>query len=214
MPQLEIKLLGSFDVTLDGQPLQEFRSDKVRGLLAYLVIEHNRPLRRAHLVDLLWNGYTQATALNSLAKSLTNLRRLLSGIACLNITRHTVEFDAAADGVWCDALVFADALQGCQQHGHPNLTRCISCRNRLQQAATLYRGEFLRGLSTHDEQPFDLWREKMQIHFQGIADAMQRILQTPQTPPRHNLPRSFNQFFGREQEIAALKAALSTIRFS
>lgn len=207
MPQLEIKLLGSFDVTLGGQSLQKFRSDKVRGLLAYLVIEHNRPLRRAHLVDLLWNGYTQATALNSLAKSLTNLHHLLGETACLQITRHTVELDVA-EGVWCDALTLADTLKGCQQHSHPDLTRCIRCRNQLQQAAILYRGEFLRGLSTHDEQPFDIWREKMQAHFQGVNDAIQRILQTPQAPPRHNLPRTFNRFFGREQETAALSAIL------
>ena len=208
MPLLEIRLLGSFHVTLDGQPLTEFRSDKVRALLAYLVMEHNRPLRRAHLVDLLWSGYTPDTALNSLAKSLTNLRSLLAAVACLKITRHTVEFDATAEGVWCDALAFAHALEVCQQHAHPNLARCARCRAQLQQATSLYQGEFVRGLCSHDEQPFDAWREKTQAQFQGIFDTMHRILQTPLAPPRHNLPRTLNRFFGREQEIAALSDLL------
>ena len=46
MPQLSIHLLGSYQVLLDGAPVIGFESDKVRALLAYLVIEAARPHRR------------------------------------------------------------------------------------------------------------------------------------------------------------------------
>ena len=43
---MEIKLLGTFQVRLDGELLTGFRSDKARALLAYLAVESTRPHRR------------------------------------------------------------------------------------------------------------------------------------------------------------------------
>ena len=42
---LRIYLLGSFQVTIDGEPAKGFDSDKVRALLAYLASEADRPHR-------------------------------------------------------------------------------------------------------------------------------------------------------------------------
>jgi hypothetical protein len=42
MARLSIRLLGPFQVTLDGEPAVGFRSDKVRALLAYLCVEMTR----------------------------------------------------------------------------------------------------------------------------------------------------------------------------
>ena len=39
MARLSIRLLGPFQVTLDGQPVTAFEPDKVRALLAYLAVE-------------------------------------------------------------------------------------------------------------------------------------------------------------------------------
>ena len=46
MARLEINLLGSFQVSLDGKPVSGFDSDKVRGLLTYLAVEADQPHRR------------------------------------------------------------------------------------------------------------------------------------------------------------------------
>ena len=54
MPRLVLSLLGPFQVTLDGQPVTDFKSDKVRALLAYLAVEADRPHRREVLAGLLW----------------------------------------------------------------------------------------------------------------------------------------------------------------
>lgn len=43
MRRLSLYLLGPYQVTLDGEPITEFRSDKVRALLAYLAVEADGP---------------------------------------------------------------------------------------------------------------------------------------------------------------------------
>lgn len=53
MGLLCVRLLGSFHVTLDGQPVTRFATDKARALLAYLAAEAERPHRREVLAGLL-----------------------------------------------------------------------------------------------------------------------------------------------------------------
>ena len=66
MPRLSLSLLGPFQVTLDGDPVIAFESDKVRALLAYLAVESDRPHRREKLVGLLWPEWSDQAARNSL----------------------------------------------------------------------------------------------------------------------------------------------------
>ncbi|QLQ05250.1 MAG: hypothetical protein HZY76_03480 [Anaerolineae bacterium] len=42
MAHLTLDLLGTFAATLDGRAVQGFRSNKARGLLAYLALEAGR----------------------------------------------------------------------------------------------------------------------------------------------------------------------------
>ena len=54
MVRLQINLLGSVEVLLDGETVTGFRSNKARGLLAYLAVEANRPIARTRLATLFW----------------------------------------------------------------------------------------------------------------------------------------------------------------
>lgn len=53
MIPLTVNCFGQFAVTVDDQPITAFRTDKVRALLPYLVLEE-RPHRREALAMLLW----------------------------------------------------------------------------------------------------------------------------------------------------------------
>ena len=53
MPRLSMQFLGGYQVRLDGEPVTGLRYDKARALLAYLVVESDRPHRREALAGLL-----------------------------------------------------------------------------------------------------------------------------------------------------------------
>ena len=65
MGHLSLFLLGSFQATLEGQPITGFESHKVRALLAYLVVEAERPHARAALAGLLWPEWPDREALRN-----------------------------------------------------------------------------------------------------------------------------------------------------
>ena len=54
MPRLAIFLFGPFQVTLDGAPVTDFKTNKGQALLAYLAVEADRAHERESLTGLLW----------------------------------------------------------------------------------------------------------------------------------------------------------------
>ena len=100
---LTIALLGSFQVTSQAKPLVNFRSNKGRALLAYLVLAQSKPVLRTTLTDLLWPDYTPNSARANLRQVLANLREVLAPHDLLQSDYQTVQlaFDPAV--IWCDA---------------------------------------------------------------------------------------------------------------
>jgi len=77
MAHLSLSLLGPFQASLDGEPVTDFESTKVRALLAYLAVEANRPHRRDVLAGLLWPDWPDRDALSNLRYALSNLRQVI-----------------------------------------------------------------------------------------------------------------------------------------
>jgi len=92
MTELRMHLFGAFSVLRDGQPLHGFRSEKMRALLAYLVVESAQPQRRSQLAELLWHGYQPETAATSLRTALLNLRQCFAPLQCIQADRQMVQF--------------------------------------------------------------------------------------------------------------------------
>ena len=61
----QIRLLGPFQVTLDGEAVTQFGSDTARALLAYLALHPGIPHRRDALAGLLWPEQSDAEAVIS-----------------------------------------------------------------------------------------------------------------------------------------------------
>ena len=110
MARLCLRLLGSLDVTLDGAAVTGFTTDKARALLAYLVVEADRPLRRETLAGLLWPDYPEQSARASLRAALATLRQAIgdrdADPAFLHVSRQAVQFNSASDA-WVDAVAFS-----------------------------------------------------------------------------------------------------------
>ncbi len=159
--KLELKLLGSPEVWLDGQAVTGFRSGKARALLYYLAVT-GRAQPRSVLAGLFWGGVAEMHARRSLTMTLSNLRQLLGGH--VDIGREMVAFDLNSP-TWLDVAVFEAGAQG------QNI-------EALKQAIALYRGDFLEGFYLQDAPEFEQWvlvertrlRERMLRALQWLAD--------------------------------------------
>jgi DNA-binding SARP family transcriptional activator/predicted ATPase len=171
MARLTISLLGPFEVTLDGERLTGFDSNKVRALLAYLAVEAERPHRRDALAGLLWPERPDRAARSNLRHTLFNLRKAIGDHQArppfLRITRETMQFNTASD-YWCDVTAFTSsvATEGWDQ----------AALEQLEGVLALYGGSFLEGFCLKGCPAFDDWsllvRERLQL--QALA-ALHRL---------------------------------------
>jgi DNA-binding SARP family transcriptional activator len=101
MSRLTLSFLGSFQASLDGKPITQFESNKVRALLVYLAVEADRPHRRETLAGLLWPDWPQASAMSSLRNALAELRRNIGDREAqppfLLITRDSIQLNPQGD---------------------------------------------------------------------------------------------------------------------
>ncbi len=149
MPHMSVRVLGPFQVSLDGEPVSGFASDKVRALLAYLILSPDRPHRREALAGLLWPEFPERSARTNLRNALANLRQVIRDGAAsppfLQSTRQTIQFNGQSD-YWLDADAFEDLLA------------LLPSRSvQLEQAVSLVRGLFLEGFTLPDAAPFEEW---------------------------------------------------------
>jgi DNA-binding SARP family transcriptional activator/tetratricopeptide (TPR) repeat protein len=153
MAHLSLTLLGSFQATLDGEPLTGFRSAKVQGLLVYLALTEEQPHAREVLAALFWPEEPEAVARKNLRQSLYQLRQVLGDadpqeMSFLLVSRSAAQFNPDSDHT-SDVTGFLGHLGS----------------HELEQAATLYQGELVPGF-TCDSLPFEEWlrQERERLH--------------------------------------------------
>ncbi len=173
MACLEVNLLASFQVTLNGRLLTNFGTDKTRALLAYLTVERDHPHRRESLAALLWPEQPDKQARHSLRQALTHLRHALEdhddSRAYLLIDRHDVWLNPEAN-VHVDVAQFTTLADACASHDHRHIAACRPCLQRLERMITLYRGDFLAGFIVTDSTLFAEWAllKREWLHRQAI----------------------------------------------
>lgn len=167
MSQLALSLLGSFQVTRNGQPVHGFRVKTAQALLAYLAVEADRPHQRETLAGLLWPDVPNTLALNNLRHTLSNLRQAIGdfdAVPILHITRHTLHFNPA-NGCVTDVAAFQAGANS------PDLAR-------QAQAIDLYHGLFLDGFSLNTSPAFEEWLLVRQQQYARLAvDTLQQLAQ-------------------------------------
>jgi DNA-binding SARP family transcriptional activator len=170
MARLSVNVLGSFQATLNGEPVTGFAYSKARALLAYLAVEADRPHTRRELAALLYPESTDRVASSNLRKVIYMLRRAIGNDDAsppyVQITRQTVQLDRESD-FGSDLEVFTRAIEFSEAHAHRSLETCTSCMERLAGAAEVYRGDLLAGLAV-DSVLYEEWlvvqRERLHGH--------------------------------------------------
>src|SRR5579871_4359164 len=134
MSPVTLRLFGSFQLLVDGQPVPGLRARKDQWLLALLALAHGRPVQRTWLAQALWPfpDTLESRAAYNLRRSLCALRHALGERASclLSSTRQTLALDMAnmhADVIAFDAAIAAGDLAA------------------LALAISLYRGPLLGG---------------------------------------------------------------------
>lgn len=173
--QLQLRLLGTFEVERPGEPPAIIQRSGPRALLAYLALEAGRAHEREHLAALLWPDAPPERALTNLRQALHRLRATLGeGEQILSVSRHSVRLDRAA--ISLDTVEFMGHLRATAGHQHRLLWACPACMARLRAAVELYSGPLLPGFQAGPSLPFEEWllerRDRLHQGFVVALDAL------------------------------------------
>ncbi len=129
---LSLRLFGSFDARLAGEPLPALRSRREAWLLGFLALRTGRAFDRRMLAGTFWPESPEEKALANLRRTLTALRRALGaeGARLGAPTPRSVTLDLS--GAFVDVLEFDAAIR---RGDPPSLARAVA----------LYAGSLLEG---------------------------------------------------------------------
>ena len=175
MSSFRLSLLGAPSVERDGAPLA-LGSRKNVALIAYVAVTNPSGAHsREALTTLLWPEFEPSRARAGLRRTLSELKKALSG-DLLVVDRESVGLDPDAD-LWLDVEEFRRLTQAWEDHDHPETEVCSACLTSLAEAVELYRGDFMEGFSLRDSPDFDDWQffqtEGLRL---GLAGALERLV--------------------------------------
>lgn len=160
MAHLSLRLFGAFECHLTGTIVQDFYSDKVRALLAYLVMEADLPHNRAVLAGTFWPELPEQKARQNLRLALFHLRKAIRDDSAetpfLLVTRGSVQFNRES-AFECDVATFQSLIEtAVSPHQSPENVDDNLLRS-WETAVSLYRGHFLAQFFLDDCNAFEEW---------------------------------------------------------
>ena len=141
MSDTEITLLGGLQIKRDGSTETQFRSRRAVALLAYLIVNHNRPIPRAELVELIWPDKTEQQGRSNLRWVLNYLSKLVPD--GLEKTRQTVQFALDVEQA-VDTHAIARAMKG-------------DDLDLLSSLLLEAQGEYMSGFFFNESAEFETW---------------------------------------------------------
>jgi DNA-binding SARP family transcriptional activator len=141
-----VMCLGEFRVRLDGAPVSDWRPGKSRALFQYLISHHDQPVSRRALIRDLWPDPEATSPASSLKVAVYALRQTLAGVEgeagpALSVVAHETGYRLQTEQLWLDVEAFEHYCASA--HRLEALGRNAEALVRYEQAAALYRGDFL-----------------------------------------------------------------------
>jgi predicted ATPase/DNA-binding SARP family transcriptional activator len=166
---LTLSLLGPFQAQLSQKPLLKFSTNKVQALLIYLAVEARQIHQREVLMTLLWPGLPLKSAQQNLRQTLYLLRKTLQveegETPFIMAERFTLGWNP-------ESPLTLDVTQ------FEKLSDASQVAVDWQQAADLYRGDFLADFYLPDSEPFEAWATNRRSVYQRIAQEVLLRLST------------------------------------
>jgi len=161
LANLDIKLFGAFQVSLNKKPVESIMSDKSQALLAYVAVESHRPHRRDHLAGMLWPNQPENKALHSLRQALSSLRKTFQDRhrekQFIIVNRDSIQFNNNSNHE-LDIRKFNALINKAFQFYNRDGDEISRIHFRaLKQAAVLYKGHFLDQFYLKESVYFEEW---------------------------------------------------------
>lgn len=153
--RLTVALLGGFELAIGSGSPRVLPTRKAQALLAYLAVEPGRRHSRDALAALLWGDRRDVQARRSLRQAVYAIRKALPEVAEPLFVTHGGGIALNPEAVDADV----PRLERLVREGTPEA---------LERAATLYRGDFLRGFWV-EAAGFDDWLVAERERLRGLA---------------------------------------------
>jgi DNA-binding SARP family transcriptional activator len=170
---LEARLLGSFEVRIDGSPVLSWNGPRGTSVLRYLLAHRQHACARDEVLEEFWPDVPPAAARNRLQVAVSGLRRAFLDVTALNV----VEYGDCGYRINPDLQVEVDIESF--EHGlraagaAERAEEREEARTAYQQAIELYHGDFAA------DAPFEQWtllpRESFRIKLVDALDRLSRI---------------------------------------
>ncbi|HSK77910.1 MAG TPA: AAA family ATPase [Thermoanaerobaculia bacterium] len=167
MSDIRVRLLGGFEVWSGDRQTGGSVPSKARVLLAYLLCQHRRSFGRDSLAALLWPDEEPGVALRELDGAIGAWQPLLPPSFFISDSPE-IGISSRA-GCWIDVEAFEEGLSRGTEREAFDL-------RHLSEAAQLYRGELLDGLSAEGCPGFEEWRATEQARLRAAALEVLRTL--------------------------------------
>lgn len=148
---LAVRMLGAFELTIDGQQVTDWRGQRTQSLMQFLAAHRHRSVPRDELIAAVWPETDEDGGRHRLHQAVYELRRTLravdpgrSPIVCGD---GGYRLDSEIS-VWVDVEEFDDLESAA--------SRCLAARRHDEaaelglQALRLYRGDFLSQVTSAD----------------------------------------------------------------
>jgi DNA-binding SARP family transcriptional activator len=169
--RLQVYCLGSFDVRLDGERIERWRSLKAKSVLKYLVSQRRQPVSKDVLMERLWPEWDPDLANNNLKAAMHALRQTLS---LFSNGENDLPYILFREGnylinpeveLWLDTEEFEQQWNaGRRLEREGRLTKAI---REYELAEKLYRGDYLED---------DLYEEWTLLRREALKDTYLAIL--------------------------------------
>ena len=153
-PAVQVRLLGAFELSIDGRPVDHWRSRKARQLLAYLALTGGRPTARETLIETFWPDSDPARGANNLSIAVHHVRSRLGeslgdsdGSRGLLVEQGLYRLDGGLE--WhVDAVEFREAVARAKSElAAGREAEALAC---LEAALAEYGGDFLESDLTEE----------------------------------------------------------------